>query len=66
MIWWIANIQESFNKDGYFYVIVGSEDKIYFQSTQYATVNLCKEAVYSLQNSIKKYKDKYIKITLYV
>ena len=62
MVWWIANIQKNEVSDDYSYVIVGSEDKVYFQSTRYDTIYSCKEAIYSLRKSIRKYQDRYIQI----
>ena len=62
MVWWVANIQKDMAKDDYFYVIVGSGDEVYFQSTKYTTIYSCRDAIYSLQNNLRKYQDKYIQI----
>ncbi len=62
MVWWIAKVKQSERSKGYFYVIVGSDDQVYFCSSQYDTAKLCQEKINKLQKSIKKHQDKYITI----
>ena len=62
MLWWIAKVPKSKRREGYFYVIVGADDKVFFCSSKYDTVKQCTEKIHQLQWNIRNHQSRYITI----